>query len=288
MTLRGRILSMYGVPAEQAKPPNSNSRFPPLLPAMMAMQGAEGWGGFGGSGGADPSDFKSKLQQCISKRSKRSLVKGELNYTVSQDEAGNGFWCVVQAGSTELLAKEYWSATVAASKRAAEHLAAKAAMLAEFPEAAMMSDMEAWWSGKGGPPAAGVKRKAAAITDASAAVDAKSRLMQAVQLLLTRPVTKGEVVYETSQADAEGKSWVGTVSIPAHDPSSSWQGEPADSQKQAMMNAAEAALAALKDTLTPLEEERKAKKNKEALEKLKKAHADKKAAAQAEGATNGN
>merc|ERR1719283_485928 len=101
--------------------------------------------------------------------------------------------------------------------------------------------------------------------------------MKASQLLLGRPVTKGEVVYATSPVEGSGGKQQTVVSIPAHDPSASWQGEPADTPKQAENNAAEVACAALADTLAALEEQRKAKKARQAKEQIEKRKAKKKA-----------
>lgn len=52
----------------------------------------------------DPSDFKGKLNQMIAKRANRSLVKGELLYTVMEDPSGKGFSCSL--ANPELLSQE--------------------------------------------------------------------------------------------------------------------------------------------------------------------------------------
>jgi len=268
MMLRSRILELYGVPADKAKPPGS--RFPPTPPdgasMLMAWQAAQGAnGGFEG-------DFKSKLQTEVCRRSKKSLTKDELVYTVVQHESGKGFIASVHGATEGLLQRQYRGTEPSSGKRAAEHAAAKAALLAEFAQGMGMSGLAPTvkkkpLSAAGGAPANG-----------GPGHDPKTRLMKASQLLLGRPVTKGEVVYATSPVEATGgKTQVSVVSIPAHDPSASWQGAPADTLKQAEFNAAEVAFAAVAHKLGPLEEQRKEKKARQAKEQYQKKKAQKEA-----------
>jgi len=242
MKLRAQLLTMYGVPT---------------MPAGGAGPGQEGF-----------SDYKSTLNYAVSKRAGRGLTKGELTYTVSEGEGG-GYWCQVMA-PPGILQQEYWSADVATSKRAAEHAAAKVALEAEFPD--LVGAMAMSPALAAAPVAAmlgatgGVKRKSTVPVE----ICPKTKLMHGVQLLIDRPVAKGEVAY-TSQSMEDpaggGTSWMASVSIPAYDPAMTWAGEPASNQKEAEQNAAHAAYEALKDTIAPLEEERKAKKAKKNQEK---------------------
>jgi len=268
MKLRSRLLMMHGVAADQAKYPSNASTkspaaasFPPAM--MLAWQAAM-------MGGGKEDDFKSQLQTEVSKRAKRTLTKGELVYTVTPDETGKLYTATVHGATDGLLQQPYESAAPVSGKRAAEHAAAKAALEAEFWPA---------WGGKGGKGGKGgnggmggmgalASMKALGAPSEPPGSDAKSRMNKAAQLLLGRLLNKGEVAYVTSPVEGQGS--VCTVSIPAHDPSASWTGAPAGTTKQAEINAAEAALAALADTLTAIEGEKKEKRKAQDQEKLER------------------
>merc|ERR1719262_1407420 len=92
----------------------------------------------GGAEGAESMDFKSLLNTSITKRGGKSLTKGDVTYTVSADDVNGGpnggFWATVSAPG--MLQAEYRCDAPQPSKRKAEHAAAKAAIEAEFPQAA--------------------------------------------------------------------------------------------------------------------------------------------------------
>eukprot|EP00449_Zooxanthella_nutricula_P025178 CAMPEP_0198547222 /NCGR_PEP_ID=MMETSP1462-20131121/67437_1 /TAXON_ID=1333877 /ORGANISM="Brandtodinium nutriculum, Strain RCC3387" /LENGTH=318 /DNA_ID=CAMNT_0044277699 /DNA_START=69 /DNA_END=1025 /DNA_ORIENTATION=- len=264
MELRSRLLIMHGVPAHKARPPGKGvqppaaASFPP--PAMMkAWQTAQF-----AEGSSPDGDFKSKLQFAVTKRAKRTLTKGELIYTHTPDESSKPalYTATVHGTSEGLLKQPYSSSEPVSGKRAAEHAAAKVALEAEF---GFVFDG---------------KVPATPAPPAEAGKDPRTRLTNGAHLLLGRPLAKGEVVYATRPAEpSEGKGFVCTSSIPAHDPSASWQGAPAESVKQAEMNAAEAALEALAKTIAALEVERAEKRRLKDQEAFAKKRAKREAAA---------
>merc|ERR1719474_2630437 len=160
---------------------------------------------------------------------------------------------VAQVSSSTLLESAYSSPFPMATRRLAEHAAAQAALEAEFPEVAQECRTE-----KAEPK--GKKRKGINTVEDGP----KTRLNNFLQVLLDRPCQKGDITYET-QGDEDGPI-IAWVCLPAWDPDQSWQGVPAEDQKQAERNAAEAACEALEDVVAPLAEERKAKKAKLAME----------------------
>mmetsp|Transcript_71127 Transcript_71127/g.230945 ORF Transcript_71127/g.230945 Transcript_71127/m.230945 type:complete len:122 (+) Transcript_71127:632-997(+) len=110
--------------------------------------------------------------------------------------------------------------------------------------------------------------------------EGKSALSHSVQMLPGRPVTKEDMVYETVQVEGAGNQ--STVSLPTYDGGKPYHGPVAPSKKEAEMAAAKLACSQLKSVVDQLEEEhkaKKAKKNAEAIVKMKKMHEDKKAAA---------
>jgi len=277
LALRSKILKMYGVPAYEAAvpapaakksaPANTAAAVPPQMQAFVSMmQQQMGWGAGGlaaGAAAADTSgDYKSKLNTAVAKRAKASIGKGEIVYTVVEDPSGGGFWATVSGAAH--LAQEYHSAEAASSKKLAEHAAARSALEAEFPEV-LMGEAQLWTA----PAAQGKKRKAAEAYAPSAPLeDPKSKLMQTVQILAGRSLTKTDIVYEVAEVDAAGTTrYQATVVLPAHDPSTVHQGAEAESKKQAEHNAAMVANAALAPLAAPLEEERRAKKARMAQEK---------------------
>merc|ERR1711972_1266839 len=77
--------------------------------------------------------------------------------------------------------------------------------------------------------------------------DSKSKVNQAAQLLLGRPATKEDIVYNTQPADETGALWMSSVSLPALDADGWYQGECCADKKQAEASAAEALLQAFAD-----------------------------------------
>merc|ERR1712217_752873 len=112
--------------------------------------------------------------------------------------------------------------------------------------------------------------------------DPKNKLINAVQLIIDRSCTKGDIAYEVQEmavSPGESKTYQATVTIVPYDGANKFAGEVADSGKKAEQNAAAEALKALKDLLPPLEEARAAKnrareEEHEAKKAAKKAEAE--------------
>lgn len=249
MVVRAKILALYGVP-QPAPTPTGRGGF--KAPDLAAFQQA------GAAGQEADGNWKGKLNTAVCKSTGRVLQKGDLTYTVHGEANSSGFLATVTAGTSGVLTADYSTDEPQISKKAAEQAVAKIALMAEFPGAV---------SADGQVVVQGVKRKAAAVAgDGAAALinaDAKSRLSRALQILFARPVQKTDVVYLDSGPQGEGAtpgSFISRVSLPAHDPNATFEGQAADSKKGAENNAAEAALTALQHLVEAADEERKAKK----------------------------
>lgn len=166
-----------------------------------------------------PGNMKGLLQHAVSWTS-GPLKKGDLAYLASF--APDGFRSELQS---DRLARVYRGGPTS-TKRAAEQDAAKAALLAEYPE--LLS---------GRRPAK--KRK----TEADR-MDGKSRLNLLMKDKLSRAVTKADVVYDVKVVETEdGRRYRARVYLPTVDIVFSCEGGLADSAKGAEKLAAEAALA---------------------------------------------
>jgi len=258
MGMRDSLLNMYGVPTQNTPPHGAGKGAP-------QWQQQQQWGAPPAAiaAEADPAtiDWKSKLIMYVSKRSKRSLTKGELEYLVEGQDGG-----YVAAISSQHLSDQY-TGEVLASKRLAEHSAAKNAVAAEFPdEYAALTGAPAWGAG---PVGGGGKKRTLEETGPS---DSKSKLSQAMQIILGRPVQKGDIVYDTKAVDESNINggYVSIVTIPTYDKDAAYEGEKGDGKKQAEQNAAGQLLAALQDHIAAAEEEHKAKKAKVRKERLAK------------------
>jgi len=179
----------------------------------------------------------------------------------------------------------------AASKKKAEQSAAQQAFAHEFPAEfqalGQARPAMAWNIGGASGNAskksivlaggnASKKRKIGATTSEALnreEVSSKSRCQAAVMLLLKRPVTKGDVVYDTQALEGDVPTFVSSVRIPAYDPNQAYGGAPCTSKKLAEDSAAEALLnSKLASTFSRLEQDhavRKAAKNKENVGKMK-------------------
>jgi len=219
--------------------------------------------GLGAGAAAEGVDYKSRLNSAAAKRAKRSLVKGELTYTVLPGPTGWGY--IASVSSATMLTQEYWGNEPAANKKQAEHMAARVAMEAEYPEELVGIDMAQWADPSWLDPMAGrgKKRKLEAGLpgmDVAPGEDSKSQLIHAAQLLLGRSISKEDVAYDVQEAPEEPGKFVATVRIPEYDAGALWAGVPAPNQKEAQMRAAEAAMEVLQHLVGPLEEERRLKK----------------------------
>merc|ERR1719359_1733651 len=85
----------------------------------------------GSPAAAGQGDFKGKLNQLVAKKFKKTLGAGDVVYTEVQDTTKQGvFTCTVKADG--LLIGEY-TGPPTTGRKAAQQLAAKAAIEAEFP-----------------------------------------------------------------------------------------------------------------------------------------------------------
>lgn len=227
-----------------------------------------------GSGLDNP---KGLLVSAYSKLKKTNMTKDDIAYTVEALPEG-GFVATV---SGALFQGGHYTGEPAASKKAAEHAAAYAAIMEEFPEAAgpPKAPAMAIARGKGKQLAAAAPRGAPAQSQGEKRKRGqdnektfKARLHEMVQTLNGGQSNKEDVVYETSPVDGENGSaqpsaWVSRVSLPNYNPDLVYEGAPQMSKKDAENSAAESAVADLEEQVRPLEEERKAKKRKQMQEK---------------------
>jgi len=215
-------------------------------------------------------NWKGKLQQLVSKRVGKSLVKGEIVYQTADAPSG-GF---VASCASAHLAREYSGEVAAPSKKGAETEAAKAALKAEFPAEFQTASGVA-------PAPKGQKRKADALE--ATPLDPKTKLNQSMMLLLGRTLTKTDLVFETV---ATGENvFSTTLTIPEYDAAAVFKSGNKESKKVAENAAAENALKKWANKLSKLEAEQKAKKDevkKQKLEALKTATKAKKEAKQAQ------
>mmetsp|Transcript_100935 Transcript_100935/g.256813 ORF Transcript_100935/g.256813 Transcript_100935/m.256813 type:complete len:307 (+) Transcript_100935:78-998(+) len=253
LALRSTLLGLYGVAPD-----------PKWSPGAAAAQGA-----VAGSAGGDVQ-WKQKLNECAAKKAARPLAKGEFVYTTTAvDETNKSFTSTV---SGSLLSKKYSSVEPQISKKLAEQTAARAALQAEYPEA--YTELAAHEVALA--PAKGEKRKSDPLP-----MGDKNELNHMMQMLLSRSVTKDDVLYTLTTIEGEKPSYSATVSLPTYEGSPTFQGAPASAKKDAEAAAAKVAIAAFKDAAAPLIEEHKAKKarkNAEDMEKMKQKHAEKQAA----------
>lgn len=293
LSMRSSLLNMYGVPQQAV----GKGKAVVQWPQQWQGNGA-GWQGQGAEE-AESSvvDWKSKLINLVSKRGKRSLTKGEMVYEAC--EAEGGFAASV---TCPMLQQQYAGDEVAPSKKQAEQAAAKAAIAAEFPnELGMgMAAPAAAWGGKGkqgwgalafaggckGAPAfaAGTKRPLASAVEER---DNKSTLIHSMQMLLQRPVQKGDIEFDTKLVDENNPQggYVSHLTLPSYDQQAAWEGAQGEGKKQAEQNAAGQALAALQQVIGSAEEAYKAKRAR--LRKEKAAQQAAKTAGAAEGLAEG-
>merc|ERR1712194_664224 len=144
---------------------------------------------------------------------------------------------------------------VAASKRQAEHMAAKAAIAAEFPQELNKMNIQA------AAPQKGQKRGA----PPQANNDLKSKLMYAMQVLTVRPLTKADVTYETKAVDPDAKiheaTYISTLTLSCYE-GRVYEGEACGSKKEAENQVANKAIEDLSEVIEAAKGEHQAKKQK--------------------------
>eukprot|EP00931_Biecheleriopsis_adriatica_P009214 TRINITY_DN110296_c0_g1_i1.p1 TRINITY_DN110296_c0_g1~~TRINITY_DN110296_c0_g1_i1.p1 ORF type:complete len:349 (-),score=110.90 TRINITY_DN110296_c0_g1_i1:57-1103(-) len=224
----------------------------------------------GGGGGEEVENHKGMLASVYGKRKGTNLTKGDLVYTVEALAEG-GFVATV---SGELLEGGHYTGEPASSKKAAEHAAALAALMQDFPES-LDAPQPKQQPRRGQPqqpppqqhaPPQGEKRKRQADEKTF-----KARLHEMVQTLNGGVANKDDIVYETSPVDGDNgtqpSAWISKVYFPNYNAGLVYEGEPQNSKKDAESSAAAVAVMDLEDQVAPLEAERKAKKQKQAKEK---------------------
>jgi len=273
MNSRNKLLGMYGIPPD-----------PKWSPGGFGGGGAIAVGGINAPVAPGPKAaakkvtavsvaasgeilWKSKLYEASVKKVKRSLGKDDFIFS-TQDVPSGGYICTV--GSPSFLVREYSSEGPCASKKLAEHSAAKAALRAEFPEAFRELSMGIPAGKPLAPaPVQGQKRKAE--TGAVGPAEGKGELGHLVAIMLSRPVTKEDIVYTTMESEVGGtKTYQSSVALPGYDAHQRYQGMPAASKKDSENNAAKSAVAGLSVFAGPLIEEHKAKKARKATEDYEK------------------
>jgi len=248
------------------------------MKAMFNMM-MQSWGGDGGSdSGSGQANHKGELSTAYHRSLKGTgQEKGEVAYETHEVEGKQKSYqsVVTIAGNT-------YTGEITPGKKASEHSAAQVALAEMFPDHQGAAAGDSWamppsWMQEmaGGGEGGGGKKRSREENSAQP-LTAKTKLVQGLQLILGRPSGKEDVVWQVEEA--EGGKHIGSVSLTGMD--KTFTGEPSDSKKGAENNAAQAALDALQDQLTPLAEEHKAKKtkkNKENLDKLKARLEEKKA-----------
>lgn len=245
---RDSVLQAYGMGAVAAGP----------APGSEGVNGMPNWIG----------EFYRAYNKAQTAAGKGSASKDDVTFQVEEIEGkgarGKAYVATLTCTGFETT---YQGSEPSKNKKEAEHWAASAALQAEFPEA--YAEASARMSGIAvAPQARGQKRKAAEISEP----DAKNKLAQAAQLLMTESMKKGDIVYECAAVEGSPSEFVGTVTLSGYDNTVGYQGLPSTDKKMAETNAATAALEALAEKLAPLEEahkEKKAAKKAEDLEKWK-------------------
>jgi len=203
--------------------------------------------------GGQPSDYKSHLYQLVSQRAGRPLSKGEIHYEVVEHEGG-----FIAGVSSELMSQQYAGEEGASSRHLSQQLAAKSAIVGEFPDQFQDFGMAAMAAGAKRPypgPPPGPKGP-------NTCTDARSKLMQAVQMLLQRTMQKGDIEMNTVELEPGNPNthYQSSCRLLTFDPTSSWTGHPSDSRKQAENNAADVCMEALSGQISVATEEHHARK----------------------------
>lgn len=254
--LRTNILGAYGIVTPLATTsPSLNVTAPHAgTVAGEAPEGSENW--------------KGKLQQLVSKRIGKSMVKGEIVFQVADAPSGG----YIASCSSAHLSAEY-TGEAHPSKKGAESEAAKAALAQEFPKEFGVA------TGNVLAPK-GQKRKADAL-EAKVLVP-KGQLCESMMLLLGRTLTKTDLVFETTSTGEN--MFASILTIPEYDAKAVFRSGQQESKKAAENTVCEMALKRWAMKITKLETEHKAKKDevkKQKLEALKTATKEKKEAKQA-------
>lgn len=245
------------------------------LLGMMYQGGAQsgGGGGGGGAGGAASQNWKGELQAALQK-SMGTVAKGAVTYSTTDSTDDGSKKPRFQA--IAFVSGESYTGLPADSKKVAEQNAAKAAVKKMFPQHTHAVVAPSTTVSHHSAPGS-TKRKA---EEMQAELPSKSKLIQGVHLIVQRPLTKEDMVYQTEEVVGQEQKFSGSVTITATGQTFA-SDRPAGSRKDAEHAAAEVALKALEAQFAPLQEEQKAKKarkNKEGIEKLKEAMKAKKEA----------
>lgn len=214
---------------------------------------------------SDDHPWKQDLHHAMQRKHGRTCSKEDLVFEISPVLEGGAKLPSYQATVT-VEGSETFQGEVAPSKKKAEHMAAKAALEALFPEEAdpkaaskrialqKGSAMAQMFSSMNQPPKAGKKRS---LEDSAQNLDPKSRLNNVLQILLKRTVTKTDMIYST-EGGADG-NFIGKLEL-ADLQKSFETAEGFPSKKEAESAVAQMALDDMADEIATAEEEYKEKK----------------------------
>jgi len=220
---------------------------------------------------ADPNeegyDFKTKLLKlCLARAGGRgvSVPKDAMKYTTTDAPGGGWVACL----TSELLTGGYASTEPVQNKRTAEQAVARLAVIGEFPGEL----------GPDGGKAPTAYKPPGSFASASAEDEArgkkrgqpepesfnnpKTKLSEGLQALMQKNVVKGDIVYEAKsvQDGSPNEQYVASVSLPTYYQGKVWEGEPAETRRDAEASAASVVLEALADIIAPALEEMREKK----------------------------
>lgn len=270
LAARNQLMGMYGVPPDPkwkpstpavaaVAPPKAKAKAKAacaIRPPSTEVLAARARGLELAEGACGVVSYKSKLLEAVAKKHKKPPTKDGLLFTVS-GTTGTGFSCTLTS-SEELLAAEYATPSPCSSNMAAQNAVAIEALRAEYPE------QFATLPSPPAEPAAsnGQKRKGDVV-----ALSEKALLLQLIQVLVARPLTKEDMIYTCAETGEDAaKTFTCTVSLPALGKAKRFTGAAAAVRKEAELNAAKLAHDTLQRTCKAQIEEMQARKKAKAAE----------------------
>jgi len=214
--------------------------------------------------------WKSLLNQCLSKTMKRPCRKSEVEYKVETLMDGGKRYFVATVACAVLTSA--YRGEAAATKKLAEHSAARAAMLSEYP-ACCDESFRALQTGAEACPQPIVplplplRDQDEVCRKRKADYDAKGRLNSSMQLMCGRALIKGDIMFDTQPDKVSPHLFRSTVTLTCYQ-HLRFSGDALESKKLAEQSASAVALAHLEATIEPIEADHKAKKARLNSEKL--------------------
>jgi len=296
-TLRNKLLSWYGIDVGPAKGKGKSGVKQPTWEATASWAKGEsfkgGKGGKGDKGGgkgkskgapqakkptpaltcgpgeALMDDWKSTLVRAIASKRGGSVPKDVI--MVEYSETPMMVSGVEKKGFTAVVFGEDLVRThhgdPCKSKKEAEQDACRKAVQGEFRGQQPVQVTVSVSSGGLEAPTAGVKRSAAGAglgQTSNPDTDKKGRIAHLLRVLLGRPVTASETVYQTTESLG---SFTCTLTLPTYQDDAIFQGEPCPTQKAAEQSAAAQAVAAFEEIAGPAEAEAKIRRVSRRAEK---------------------